>query len=169
MHAKGVVEALYAALKAEPRFERGEDPALHPGKTARTSAGIVGELHPAARGHVERVRARPRGAVRGIHDPVNYCDVITYPAVRQDIAFVVAEDVAAGALVAAAQGRGRRARRLRVFDVYRGEPVPAGRKSVAFSVAFQSPDRTLTDEDAAQLRGAIVDALAEQFGAELRA
>ena len=44
--AKGVVEALYAALKAEPTFERDESPLLHPGKTARTQAGLVGELHP---------------------------------------------------------------------------------------------------------------------------
>ena len=55
-----------------------------------------------------------------------------------------------------------------MFDVYRGEPVAAGKKSVAFSVAFQSPERTLTDEDATRLRGAIVAALAERFGAELR-
>src|SRR5262249_35828472 len=47
-HARGVGEALYAALKAEPRFERAEHPLFHPGKTARTPAGIVGELHPRA-------------------------------------------------------------------------------------------------------------------------
>ena len=55
-----------------------------------------------------------------------------------------------------------------MFDVYRGEPSPAGRKSVAFSVAFQSPERTLADEDAVRLRGAIVEALRARFGAELR-
>ena len=58
---------------------------------------------------------------------------------------------------------------MRVFDVYRGEQVGEGRKSVAFAVAFQSPERTLSDEDAAALRDAIVAALAERFGAELRA
>ena len=47
--------------------------------------------------------------------------------------------------------------------------MSAGRKSVAFSVVFQSPERTLSDEDAAKLRGSIVDALGERFGAELRA
>jgi len=100
---------------------------------------------------------------------VTYRDVITYPAIRQDLAVVVDEDVEAGAIVAAArEAAGEELREIRVFDVYRGEPVPAGRKSVAFSVAFQSPERTLTDEDAARLRGAIVDALAARFGAELR-
>ena len=64
-HGKGVVEALYAALKAEPVFERAEDALFHPGKAARTPAGLVGELHPtAARRNVVRIRARPRRPVR---------------------------------------------------------------------------------------------------------
>ena len=102
--------------------------------------------------------------------PVTYRDVITYPAVRQDIAVAVAEDVPVGDLVTAAQAAaGDELREIRVFDVYRGDQVGHGRKSVAFSVAYQASDRTLTDEDAARLRNAIVDALAGRFGAELRA
>jgi len=56
-----------------------------------------------------------------------------------------------------------------VFDVYRGEQVGEGRKSVALHLAFQSPERTLRDDEAAELRGRIVEALTERFGAELRA
>ena len=55
------------------------------------------------------------------------------------------------------------------FDVYRGEQVGEGRKSIAFRVEFRSPERTLTDEEAAGLREKIVAALRERFGAELRA
>jgi phenylalanyl-tRNA synthetase beta chain len=58
---------------------------------------------------------------------------------------------------------------MRAFDVYRGPQAGPGKKSIAFSVAFQSPDRTLTDEDAAELRNRIVLALEQGFGAELRA
>ena len=58
---------------------------------------------------------------------------------------------------------------MRAFDVYRGDQVGEGRKSIAFAVGFQSPERTLSDEDAATLREQIVGALAERFGAELRA
>ena len=95
--------------------------------------------------------------------------MITYPAVRQDLAFVVDEDVSAGELVAArARPRPSSATR-RVFDVYRGDQVPEGRKSVALRVAFQSPERTLSDEDAQAIRERIVAALAERFQAELRA
>jgi phenylalanyl-tRNA synthetase beta chain len=57
---------------------------------------------------------------------------------------------------------------MRVFDVYRGEQIGDGKKSIAFSVAFQSPERTLSDEDAGRLRGRIDAALASRFGAELR-
>jgi len=56
-----------------------------------------------------------------------------------------------------------------VFDVYQGEQVGEGRKSVAIHLEFQSPERTLTDDEAAELRGRIVETLAERLGAELRA
>jgi phenylalanyl-tRNA synthetase beta chain len=58
---------------------------------------------------------------------------------------------------------------MRPFDVFRGEQVGEGRKSVAFAVSFQSEERTLTDEDAAALRERIVNALRDRFAAELRA
>ena len=103
-------------------------------------------------------------------DVVLYDDVISYPPVRQDLAFVVDEDVPAGELVAAAQeAAGPELREMRAFDVYRGEQAGPGRKSIAFSVSFQSPERTLTDEDAAALRSRIVERLEQAFGAKLRA
>jgi phenylalanyl-tRNA synthetase beta chain len=169
-HGKGVVEAVYAALKADPVFERTEDRLFHPGKAARTGAGLVGELHPSLL----------EGAWCGFEldldelfeesrEPVTYHDVITFPPVRQDLAVVVGEDVEAGAIVAAArEAAGAELEEIRVFDVYTGDPIPPGKKSVAFSVSFQSPVRTLTDEDARRLRSAIVSALGARFGAELR-
>ena len=171
LHGKGVVEALYAALKATPSFERIEDPLLHPGKAARTGAGIVGELHPILlEGTWSVFELDLDELFDASAEPVTYRDVISYPAVRQDLAFVVDEQVPAGDLVAAAQeAAGPELREIRVFDVYQGEPIPAGKKSIAFAVAFQSPERTLADEDAARLRTAIVDALGDRFGATLRA
>jgi phenylalanyl-tRNA synthetase beta chain len=170
--AKGIVEALYSALKAEPVFERTEHDLLHPGKAASVSAaGIVGELHPAVAdglwGAFELDLAELQAAA---NDEVRFADVISYPAVRQDLAFAVAEDVSAGELVETAhEAAGPELREMRPFDVYRGGQVEPGKKSIAFAVAFQSPERTLSDEDAAALRAKIVDALAERFGAELRA
>jgi phenylalanyl-tRNA synthetase beta chain len=105
-----------------------------------------------------------------VPERIVYEDVITFPAVLQDIAVAVDEDVEVGALVdAAREAVGPVLREARVFDVYRGEQVGDGRKSVAIHLSFQSPERTLTDDEAAELRGRIVAALAERFGAELRA
>jgi phenylalanyl-tRNA synthetase beta chain len=168
---KGVVEALYAALKAELEVERAEDPLLHPGKAARTAAGTFGELHPSLlEGTWSAFELDLDELSNASREPVTYEDVITFPAVRQDLAFTVGEEVAAGDLVAVArEAAGPELREMRAFDVYHGPQVGEGRKSIAFSVEFQSPERTLSDEDAAALRTNIVDALADRFDAELRA
>jgi phenylalanyl-tRNA synthetase beta chain len=82
----------------------------------------------------------------------------------------VPEEVLAGELVQAARdAAGEELREARVFDVYRGAPVPDGRKSIAIHVSFQSSERTLSDEDAKELRERIVAAVAGRFGGELRA
>ncbi len=169
--AKGIVDTLYAALKAEPSFERAEHELLHPGKSAATADGVVGELHPAVLdgvwGAFELDLAKLLEVAR---EEVLYTDVVSFPPVHQDLAFAVAEEVSAAELVAAArEAAGEELRELRPFDVYRGEQVGEGRKSIAFAATFQSAERTLTDEDAAKLRERIVNALGERFGAELRA
>jgi phenylalanyl-tRNA synthetase beta chain len=169
--AKGAVEALCRALKVEPEFFRGSHELLHPGKTSALPYGVLGELHPRLLdGTWSAFELDLAPLFAASREPVTYEDVITYPPVRQDLAFSVPEDVAAGELVAAArEAAGPELREMRAFDVYHGEQVGPGRKSVAFSVVFQSPERTLSDEDAARLRTAIVEALGARFGAELRA
>ena len=169
--AKGAVELLYDSLGIELAVEPVERPFLHPGKAAQLEAGVIGELHPLVLeggwGFFE-LDAATLGALAP--DARQYVDVITYPALKQDLAFVVDEDVPAGDLVAAArEAAGPELRGMRVFDVYRGEQAGVGRKSIAFRVEFQSPERTLTDEDGAALRERIVALLAERFGATLRA
>jgi phenylalanyl-tRNA synthetase beta chain len=169
--AKGAVETLYGALRIEPRLERTREPFLHPGKAARLEAGWVGELHPTLlEGSWGAFELDLPTLFARVPERVEYEDVITYPAVRQDLAFVVDEEVLAGDLVAAArEAAGPELREARIFDVYRGDPIPAGKKSVALHAAFASSERTLSDDDARVLRERIVAALAEQFEAELRA
>jgi phenylalanyl-tRNA synthetase beta chain len=168
--AKGAVETIYEAIGASTEFERTAEDFLHPGKGARTSDGWLGELHPTlvdgAWGAFELDLESLVG--RAAADP-QYEDVITFPPVKQDLAFAVPEDVAAGELAAAAREAVPELREMTPFDVYHGEQVGEGRKSVAFRIAFQAADRTLTDEEAAGLRERVVDALKERFGAELRA
>jgi phenylalanyl-tRNA synthetase beta chain len=168
--AKGTVETIYEALRATPRFERATEPFLHPGKAARTAEGWLGEVHP-------EVLEGVWGAFEldfdllvdlAAADP-QYEDVITYPPVKQDLAFSLPEEVAAGDVVESSLAEVSELWKMEPFDVYRGEQVGPGRKSVAFRVEFRSPERTLTDDEAAGLRQKIVDVLRERFGAELRA
>jgi phenylalanyl-tRNA synthetase beta chain len=170
LRIKGAVEALYRALKAEPAFARWSHPLFHPGKTANTEAGVVGELHPRQlEGEWGGFELDLASLFAAAEDVTIYRDVITYPAVRQDIAVSVPENVPVGHLVAAArEAAGEELREIRVFDVYRGEQVGEGRKSVAFAVAYQSAERTMTDADAIRLRDTIVALLKERFDAELR-
>jgi len=169
--ARGAVETLFAALKVEPGFERTTEPFLHPGKAARVQGGWAGELHPSTlEGEWGAFELDLETLLGLLPERIVYEDVITFPALRQDLAFVVDEDTSAGDLVGAArEAAGPDLRDMRVFDVYRGEGIPEGRKSVAFHAEFRSPDRTLSDEDARELREKIVAALGAQFAAELRA
>jgi phenylalanyl-tRNA synthetase beta chain len=169
--AKGAAEALHDALHVATDYVRAERPLLHPRKAARFESGWVGELHPAVlEGSWGVFELDLATLFARIPERIAYEDVITYPALRQDLAFIVGEDVSAGDLIEAArEAAGEELREARVFDVYRGEQISAGTKSIALHVAFQSPERTLSDEDAAAIRDRVVAALAERFGAELRA
>jgi len=169
--AKWAVEQIYAALKLEPSFERTTEPLLHPGKAARAAEGWFGELHPrelegtwgAFELDLDALTASSPVAVRAV-------EVSMFPEVRQDLAFIVGDEVPAATLEQAIrEAGGPQLRDVAVFDEYRGEQTGAGRRSLAFRVAFGSQERTLTDEDAAEIRTRIVDALRERFGAELRA
>jgi phenylalanyl-tRNA synthetase beta chain len=167
--AKGAVEIVYEAIRGTPQFERTTEPFLHPGKAARTDAGWLGELHPTIlEGTWGAFELDLEPLLAAAADAPQYEDVITYPAVKQDFAFVVDEDVPAADVVEAIRSAVEEVRDARVFDVYRGGQIPEGRKSVAVAVSFQAPDRTLSDDEAAGMRERIVAALRERLQAELR-
>ena len=169
--ARRAVEAIHASAHLPLELRRTTHDALHPGKAAASDAGWLGELHPTyLEGSWGVFELDVEALASRLPERILYEDVVTYPANRQDIAVAVGEDVEAGALVAAARETGgTELREVRVFDVYRGDQVGEGRKSVALHLVFQAPDRTLTDEEAEVARTRIVEALRERFDAELRA
>jgi phenylalanyl-tRNA synthetase beta chain len=169
--ARSAVEVLYEALHVPLDVRRVALDHLHPGKSAETDAGWLGELHPTLlEGSWGAFELDVEKLMEPLPERILYDDVITYPANRQDIAVAVSEDVEVGAMVAAArEAAGPELRAARAFDVYRGAQLGEARKSVALHLVFQSPERTLTDDDVAVLRDRIVAVLAERFGAELRA
>jgi phenylalanyl-tRNA synthetase beta chain len=169
--ARGLVEAVFAALNVEPAFTRA-DLADELSVAATVQSGWVATYAPGIgpEGEWSAFELDLEELFALVPERVTYRDVLTYPPVRQDLAFVVDEGVPAGDLIAAArEAAGEELRDARFLSDYRGDQIPAGKKSVAFSVAFQSAERTLSDDDAARLRAAIVSELSSRFGAELRA
>jgi phenylalanyl-tRNA synthetase beta chain len=169
--AKWAVEQVYSALGVEAAYERTSEAFLHPGKAARTAEGWLGELHPALLDGLWSAFELDLDALaEAAPHVVAFEPVSPYPELRQDLAFVVDETVSAAEVLAAIrEAAGELLRELEVFDEYRGEQIGEGKRSLAFRLAFGSPEGTLTDEDVAPLRASIVDALARRFGAVLRA
>jgi phenylalanyl-tRNA synthetase beta chain len=184
---KGVVESLLQGLHVQAvAYRPVEHPSYHPGRVARVYVndqpiGVLGQLHPlvceayqlanqptnypvlAADLDVESLQA----ATRLGH---TVAPVSRYPAVLQDIAVVVDEGVPAAEVQALIEDAGGALlRQVRLFDLYRGEQVGKGKKSLAYSLSFQAGDRTLTDKDANKLRDKIVRRLKDRLGATLRA
>jgi phenylalanyl-tRNA synthetase beta chain len=177
---KGALEVVAAELGASVHLTPSAEPFLHPGRSAAvelggSTAGWIGELHPL----VAREWDLDRSAVAFELDlaPLvdaatvgaeTYEDLQTHPAVLQDLAVTVDDEVTAEQVRAAVrEGGGDLLVEAEVFDLYRGEQLEAGRKSLALRLEFRAPDRTLTDEEVAERREAIKRALAE-IGGSLR-
>jgi len=176
---KGVLEGLAVRLDAPLSFEPASEPFLHPGRAARVlaggaEAGWIGEVHPlvcrqwdieAAVGFELSLAPLVAAAKAGAEA---FEDVTTFPSVRQDLAVVVPRDVSAAQVrEAVLSGGGELLREAEVFDLYEGEQVGEGRKSLALRLEFRAADRTLTDEEVAAQRDSIVAAL-EQIGGSPR-
>ena len=137
--------------------------------------GWIGELHPlvARAWDLEGAAAFELdldGMAEEAPGDAAYRDVTSYPSVLQDIAVVVAADVSAAEVAGAVrEGAGDLLARADVFDVYEGEQVGEGNRSLALRLEFRAPDRTLTDEEVAGHREQIAAALSDQVGGELRA
>jgi phenylalanyl-tRNA synthetase beta chain len=164
---KGTLEALAARLGAELSFAADPEPFLHPGRAARVAVagvplGWLGELHPLvcrewdlAGASGFEVDLAPLLAAASAGEET-FEDVTTYPAVRQDLALVVPGEVPAAAVrEAVLAGGGELLRAATVFDLYEGEQLGEGRKSLALRLEFRAADRTLTDEEVASLRNSI--------------
>ncbi|QEC48828.1 phenylalanine--tRNA ligase subunit beta [Baekduia soli] len=178
--AKGLLAAVLDTLRVAWSVEPAAEPFLHPGRSAEVwvgdgVVGWVGELHPlvARAWDLEDVAVFEIDLDRVVAaaDAVpTYRDLTSFPPVRQDLAVVVDDDVAASDLVSAARAAGLKSglvHGIEVVDVYRGAQLGEGRKSLLLALTFQAPDRTLTDEDVAPVRERIVAALAAE-GGELR-
>ncbi len=180
---KGVIEILVERLHLpEVRYTSVEDPRFHPGKavslfSGETQLGLFGEIHPVVKSHYDLRSEAPIQAAELDLDAIIALSpdrwtlepVAVFPPVLEDIAVVVGEGVPAAQVEAIIrQAGGKLLAGVRLFDVFRGEQIGAGNKSLAYNLTYQAPDRTLTDAEAAQVRGKIVRRLEQEVGAHLR-
>ncbi len=178
----GVLDGLLAGLHVgDVRYEPTEHAAFHPGKCASilvddNELGVVGVVHPMV---AERFESSDTAIVAANLDlealferiPERYPipPVPAFPPVLEDLAFVVDHETPAGRLEALIQETGEPlVVGVSVFDLYEGEQVGRGKKSLGFSIVYQADDRTLTDKEVATVREAIVKRLEKELGAKLR-
>lgn len=179
---KGVVEHLLTRLGGdEAEFQRVSHPSLHPGRAAAINLkgvqiGVLGELHPRV---AERFGINARTAVAEIdlepfwsrlNAPWNVRPVGRYQPVRQDFAIVVEEHVPAADVEQAIRaGAGPLATEFVLFDIYRGENLEPGTKSLAYRVTFSAPDRQPAEHEIERARDRIAKSVRRQVGGSLRA
>jgi phenylalanyl-tRNA synthetase beta chain len=179
---KGILESLLTGLHVhEVTFAASQHPSFHPGKSAdvfvgEVKVGVMGELHPQVHDGYDFSDAPVLAAVvyleqlfRLVPTRHEVSQVSAFPPVLEDIAVVVDEQVPAGQVtILIEQTGGSTLSAVRLFDVYRGEQLGKGKKSLAYSLTYQAEDRTLTDDEVAKLRRKIVGRLEREVGAVLR-
>ncbi len=176
--AKGVVEGLFGQLGIEANFEAGSDEGLHPFKQAAIIVagkrlGVVGELHPKVADtfeisgevylfEVDLTALLPFTTEHKMFQPIS-----RFPAVVRDMALVVDAGVTNAQVQEIMRGFPL-VTEVSLFDLYSGEQLPAGKKSLAYRVTYQSPKHTLTDDGVNKVQKQIVAKLAKELGASLR-
>ncbi len=179
---KGVIETTLSELHIPSiKFAQEEGTIYHPGKCAavfsgETHLGVFGELHPLVS---ERFDLGTAPVICGEFDldallplvPARHetSGVPIFPPVLEDLALVVEESVPSGAVAELIhQTGGALVSSVRLFDVFRGGQVGAGKKSLAYSITYQAFDRTLTDTEVASVRQKIIKRLELELSATLR-
>ncbi|HEN6742247.1 TPA: phenylalanine--tRNA ligase subunit beta [Streptococcus agalactiae] len=179
-YAKGIVEALFIKLKLDVTFVAQKGLAsMHPGRTATIlldgkEIGFVGQVHP----QTAKQYDIPETYVAEINlstiesqmnQALIFEDITKYPSVSRDIALLLAESVSHHDIVLAIESSGvKRLTAIKLFDVYAGNNIAEGYKSMAYSLTFQNPNDNLTDEEVAKYMEKITKSLVEKVNAEIR-
>jgi phenylalanyl-tRNA synthetase beta chain len=181
---KGVVETLLARLGfsgAGLEYRAAPDTGLFGPRCAQITLngeplGRLGEIHPqvraafdlpAVRVNAAELRLQPLIKPKWQFQPMQ--PISAYPPVVEDLAFEVSEEVTAQQIQSAIRrAGGELLTNLELFDIYRGEPIPAGRKSMAYQLTYQSTERSLNEREVTQLRERIIRLVERETGGKLR-
>jgi len=176
--AKGIVEGLLSWIRNEVKFDITNDKSFHPNKSAdvlvgNVRVGVVGEIHPKVleafelSGSTYLIEIDLKPISSSVVSLKKYEPLPRFPSMIRDIALVIDKNVTYEQVRNVIE-RFPLVSRVVLFDLYRGEQVPRGKKSFAFRIIYQSPTKTMTDEEVTQIQKQILDTLHHEFGAVLR-
>ena len=179
-HAKGVVEQLMDALGVDVSYEPSQEPGLHPAKCARVSSqanplGIVAEVHPSVvesfgiGGGPVAMFELDVESLLGVTAPggLRFDPVGRFPSAVRDLSMLVDRQVPAARVQEIVTNQPL-VTNVQLFDVYTGENIPAEKRSLAYHIYFQAPDRTLTAEEVNRAFQSVLNSLKREVGAEIR-
>ena len=179
-YAKGVVEALFAKLGLTAEYAASSQiKSLHPGRTALISingqpVGFVGQVHPATAKAYDipetYVAELNLSAIEEQLQPAQpFTEITKFPAVSRDVALLLKAEITHQEVLDAIQDAGvKRLTDIKLFDIFSGDKLGVGLKSMAYSLTFQNPESSLTDEEVAKYMEKIEKSLTEKLGAEVR-
>jgi phenylalanyl-tRNA synthetase beta chain len=179
---KGVIEALFHALHIpDYSYERSAHTSFHPGRSADllirgNVVGTFGEIHPKVAQTFKLTDTPILYAELQVAPLVRYYQRLhdvqplpTTPAILEDIALIVDASIPnAEVEEVIRRAGGKLLKRVELFDVYDGDPIPAGKKSLAYALTYQDDEKTLTDKNATKIRKKIIGAATNRLNAELR-
>ena len=179
---KGVVDALLSALHLEDvKFEPDTHPTFHPGKCARLivsgePVGWLGELHPQVLEQYDFSDAAVLAADLDMEKlyqlspkSFNAAQITAFPPVIEDLAMIAPEAVVSAEIVNLIRKTGGfLLKNVELFDIFRGEQIGAGNKSLAYRLTYQAPNRTLTDKEVGKQRERIISQLEKELGIKVR-
>ena len=173
---KGIVQNIldYLGFKNRYTFEKKELPDLHPGICAaimldRKMIGVIGKIHPTLTKDDIYVAELSLEALMSKVKPIKFKEALKYPEIVKDMAFVVNTDVTSDEIInVIKKAGGRLLTDIKLFDVYTGENVALDEKSLAYSLTFSSPDRTLNEEEVMDVFEKIINEVEDKLGAKLR-
>lgn len=178
---KGILEGLFAklGLQTEVQYTQAAIEGLHPGRTAEIylsgkRIGFIGQVHPTVQKELDLKETYVcelllEAVLTADVSPLQYEAIPKYPSITRDIALVVDQAKAAGELESIIkEAGGSLLKEAKVFDLYEGEHMEPGKKSIAFSLRYFNPEKTLTDEEVTKVHNKVLDAVKEKAGAVLR-